>query len=296
MPDTMTTTTTLSYDAAVERIKAIQSKEGADIDPVCCTRLWTHGQKTPRVLVYFHGYTNCPAQLDQLGETLYQKGFNVYVPRLPFHGLKDLMTTQQANLTADMLVRLTNDSIDIAHGLGESVTVMGLSAGGVMAAYAAQFRGDVDLAVVIGPSFGIPFAPSFVSSFAEFIVPHIPNIFIWWDPRVKEKIQGPPYGYPRFSTHALIQVFKAGESVLAEAKHKPPAAKQVILITTAADTAIHLPTAHKLGKEWKTSAPDRVQVREFAKDDNIIHDMIDPRQTAQQIDVVYPVILKSLGV
>ena len=291
-----TTSSSLSYDAALARIQPIRSQEGGDVDPVCHTRLWSHGQKTPRALVYFHGYTNCPAQLDQLGETLYQKGLNVYVPRLPFHGLKDLMTTQQANLTADMLVRLTNDSIDIARGLGESVTVMGLSAGGVMAAYAAQFRKDVDLAVVLSPSFGIPFAPSFVSGIAKGLVPHIPNIFIWWDPRVKENIQGPPYGYPRFSTHALIQVFKAGDGVLAEAKHKPPAARRVVMMTTAAEAAIHLPTAHKLAKEWQASAPDRVQVYEFPKGDNIIHDMIDPRQTSQHIDVVYPVILKYLGV
>ncbi|MFN8483929.1 MAG: alpha/beta hydrolase [Anaerolineae bacterium] len=290
------TATSVSYDEAVARITAIQSKEGADIDDVCHTRLWTHGQKTERALVYFHGYTNCPAQLDQLGETLYQKGLNVFVPRIEFHGLKNLMNDDQAKLTSDMLVRLTNESIDIAHGLGDDVTVMGLSAGGVMAAYAAQFRSDVDLAVVVSPSLGLPFAPAFVSGLAKAIVPHIPNMFIWWDPRVKEKIQGPPYGYPRFSTHALINIFKAGDSVLAAAKHRPPAARRVVMIATDADTAIHLPTAYKLGREWKANAPERVQVLRFAKDDSIIHDMIDPWQTAQRIDLVYPILLKSLGV
>ncbi|MFN8496681.1 MAG: alpha/beta hydrolase [Anaerolineae bacterium] len=292
----MSDTPTASYEEAITRIGAIQGQEGSPINDVCHTRLWTHGHRTERALVYFHGYTNCPAQFDQLGETLYQKGLNVYVPRLQYHGYKDVMTDDQAKLTTDMLVRLTNDSIDIAHGLGESVTVMGLSAGGVMAAYAAQFRADVDLAVVMSPSFAFPFAPAFVSGLAKAIVPHIPNIFIWWDPRVKEKIQGPPYGYPRFSTRALINIFKAGDGVLAEAKHKPPAARRVILITTDADTAIHLPTAYKLGKEWKTNAPDRVKTLTFAKDDKIIHDMVDPRQTAQRIDAVYPVLLETLGV
>ncbi len=285
-----------SHDTTVNRIQAIQSQEGGDIDPMCRTWLWTHGQKTPRALVYFHGYTNCPAQLDQLGETLYQKGLNVYVPRLPFHGLTDRMSTQQANLTSDMLVRLTNESIDIAHGLGDSVTVMGLSAGGVMAAYAAQFRGDVDLAVALSPAFGLPFAPTILTSVAKGIVPRIPNIFIWWDRRAKQTIQGPPYGYPRFSTRALINVFKAGDAVLVQAKQRPPAARRVVLITNAGDTAIHLPTARALGKAWQATAPDRVEVFEFPKNQTIIHDMIDPRQTAQRIDVVYPVILKYLGV
>ncbi|MFN8473348.1 MAG: alpha/beta fold hydrolase [Anaerolineae bacterium] len=290
------TSTRPSYEEAIARIKAYQAEEGADINDVCRTRLWTHGHKTTRALVYFHGYTNCPAQFDQLGEILYEKGLNVYVPRLEHHGLKDVMSTDQANLTSDMLVRLTNESIDIAHGLGESVTVMGLSAGGVMAAYAAQFRSDVDLAVVISPSFGLPFLPAPVSDLAKWILPVVPNMFIWWDPRVKEKIEGPSYGYPRFSTHALMNVFKAGDLSRVEAKSKPPAAKHVVVITSDSDTAIHLETARDLAKEWWVTAPDRVQVYTFPKEQHIIHDMIDPRQTAQRVDVVYPVILQYLGV
>ena len=38
-----------------------------------------------------------------------------------------------------------------ADGLGDKITVTGLSLGGVMSAYAAQFRPDVDRAVVISP-------------------------------------------------------------------------------------------------------------------------------------------------
>ena len=71
---------------------------------------------------------------------------------------------EQSKLTAEDMAALTQETVDIAQGLGKKVTVAGLSAGGVMAAWAAQFRADVDLAVVMGPAFGLPFVPSWVSS------------------------------------------------------------------------------------------------------------------------------------
>ena len=46
-------------------------------------------------------------------------------------------------------------AVDIAAGLGDQVTIAGLSAGGVVAAWAAQHRRDVHRAVLIAPSLGV---------------------------------------------------------------------------------------------------------------------------------------------
>lgn len=290
---TVTPRAASSYGEALERVQALQALDGPDVREDSRTRLWTHGEQTARALVYYHGYTNAPPQFNLLGEQLYQLGYNVLVPRLPDHGLKDRLTPDQAKLTADDLLAMTQETVDIMQGLGEKVTVAGLSGGGVMAAWAAQFRSDVDLAVVMAPSFGLPFVPAWVSTLMRKSAPHLPNLFIWWDPRKKAEIEGPAHAYPRFSTRGLAQIFRFGKLVTDAAKTTRPAARHIQVITSAFDTAVHLPTVHKVAAEWQEHGAD-VLTYEFPKDMKIWHDMIDPAQATQQIDVVYPVVMKMI--
>jgi hypothetical protein len=162
-----------------------------------------------------------------------------------------------------------------------------------MAAWAAQFRADVDLAVVIGPALGLPFIPAWGCSLVRGAVGILPNMFIWWDPRVKEKIVGPAHAYPRFSTKGLAQTFRLGDEVRAAAKATKPLASKIQVILSDFDTAIHLPTAKELMQEWKDHGGD-VSEYIFAKDLKVWHDLIDPAQSTQQIDLVYPVVLPLL--
>lgn len=282
-----------TFEEAAARIAALQAQDGPDVRDDSRTRFWSQGQQAEHALVYYHGYTNAPPQFKILGEKLCEQGFNVLVPRLPYHGLKDPLTTEQSKMTAEAMAALAQETVDIARGLGKKVTIAGLSGGGVMAAWAAQFRPDVDYAVVIGPAFGLPFVPAWVSSLFRSAIRHLPNFFIWWDPRVKEKIVGPPHAYPRFSTKGLAETFRLGKVVRDAAKETRPAAGRIQMVLSEFDTAIHLPTARKVAAEWKEHGAD-VSVYEFAKDLKIWHDMIDPQQSTQQIDVVYPVVLPML--
>ena len=282
-----------TFEEALARIKALQALDGPEVREDSHTRFWSQGEQVEHALVYYHGYTNAPPQFNILGEKLCDQGFNVLVPRLPYHGLKDPLTTEQSKLTAEAMAALTQETVDIARGLGKRVTIAGLSGGGVMAAWAAQFRADVDHTVVISPAFGFPFVPAWISSAARFSLLHLPNFFIWWDPRVKEKIVGPPHAYPRFSTKGLAETFRLGTVVRKAANSTKPAAAHIQMVLSEFDAAIHLPTARKVAEEWKQHGAD-VAVYEFAKDLKIWHDMIDPQQSTQQIDVVYPVILPML--
>ena len=81
------------YDDALRRVAAVEARDGAAIAPECRTRLLTHGARAARAVVLLHGLTNCPEQFRALGERLYERGANVYIPRLPEHGLADRMTT-----------------------------------------------------------------------------------------------------------------------------------------------------------------------------------------------------------
>src|SRR5712692_611162 len=130
------------YADAVARITALQAQDSADINPLCRTQLLTYGRKVERVLVCLHGFTNCPQQFARLAQTFFDMGYNVLVPRLPQHGFANRLSHALGQLTADTLLTLTDEVIDVAHGLGAHVTLAGLSLGGTLALWAAQRRAD----------------------------------------------------------------------------------------------------------------------------------------------------------
>jgi len=70
------------YAEALLLVAALAPRTPGDRERVR-TELLTHGVRTPRVIVLFHGVTNCPAQFDSLGRLLYERGANVLIPRLP---------------------------------------------------------------------------------------------------------------------------------------------------------------------------------------------------------------------
>ena len=97
--------------------------------------LLTHGAKVGKVVVYFHGLTNCPGQADKLAPQLFALGYNVYVPRWPGHGEggpDDAVAGRSDR--GSRWWRAPTDAIDLAQGLGDEVIVIGMSAGGTMTA------------------------------------------------------------------------------------------------------------------------------------------------------------------
>ena len=81
-----------NYDEAVQRINSIRSAEPPDLNPVGRSQFLTHGQRTDRAVVLFHGYTNCPQQFKRLGDQLHARGYNVWIPRALGHGLTNRLT------------------------------------------------------------------------------------------------------------------------------------------------------------------------------------------------------------
>ena len=282
-----------SYEDAIARGKALQERDDAGVRPDSGTRLRTHGKKMPRSLVYFHGYTNAPPQFDRLGDTLFQQGYNILAPRLPYHGLLDPLTTAQQRLTAEDLVQAIQESVDIAVGLGEQVTVCGISCGGVMASWVAQYRSDVELVLGIAPSAGLPFVPAWISSIFRSVAPKVGNLYIWWDPRTKAEIVGPKYAYPRFSTRSLAQIFRLGRHVYNVSENMPARAGRLKSITSEFDTAVKNSITYETLDHWERHGKT-VERYVFPTAQKVWHDMIDPNQTFQQVDLTYPVILRML--
>jgi pimeloyl-ACP methyl ester carboxylesterase len=280
-----------SYTEAVSRIETIQAQEGgmADLHPLCETRLLTHGDETEQVIVFIHGFTSCPDQFAQIGQAYFEAGYNVYIPREPHHGIADKLGNPLLNYTAEEMAAFASQTADIAQGLGERVTVVGLSGGGTMATWMAQERADVDLAVPIAPFLGIGFLPRVLNRPLTNLMLLVPNFFQWWDPIKKaDNPFSAPYSYTRYPTHALFETLRLGFAVERDSKHQRPAAGSILVITNANDESVNNDVVAEFEQLWHQHGEEFLQTFQFDKSLGLPHDLITPTRPGGDIEAVYP--------
>lgn len=276
-----------TYEDAIARVEAIRSREGPGVNPLCRTRVFGAGGRTERVVVLLHGFTNCPKQFDSLAAELSRRGVNVLVPRIPRHGMADRMSPALSLLTAEELARSGEEAVDIARGLGERVTVVGLSSSAVLAGWLAQNRPDVDGAVLIAPSFAPRGMPEPIARRLAGALLRSPNFFVWWDKRLRADLRGPRQCYPRFASRGLAEVYRLGYSLLDEAARAAPETKRLAVLTTAGDEGVNNGISSELARRWRARGA-RVATFEFPESLGIHHDMIDPEQPYQRVAATYP--------
>jgi len=275
-----------SYAEAAGRIAALQAQETAGYNPQCATQFLTHGQKTARAIAFVHGYSNCPQMFAQLGQQFYALGYNVLLVPLPHHGLADRLTDDLSHLSAEELVAYTDQVVDIERGLGDKVSLVGLSAGGVVAGWAAQTRTDLDQAVLIAPSFGLQAIPRPLTTLAVNATLLLPDAFMWWDPFLQAQL-GPSYAYPRFSRHGLAQIVRLGFAVRGLARGAAPGAATILVVTNANDNAVDNTVTAQVLADWRAHG-SAATAYEFPADLQLAHNLVDPGEPNQHIDRVYP--------
>jgi carboxylesterase len=284
-----------NFEAAAQRVRALIDEDGAAIGPGCGTLLLSHGRPTEHVVVLLHGLTNCPAQFDSLGRLCFERGANVLIPRLPRHGLADRMTTELSRADARELREFTDRVVDAARGLGARVTVVGLSVGGTMAAWAGQRRPDVDRVVVIAPLLSPPGRlPPPLARAATRLAAALPNLFVWWDDRRRERLLGPQHVYPRFATRAAAASLILGADVLAQAQARAPACRSAAFVTIEGDRAVGNDAIRALAGEWRARRRPVTEL-EFPARLALNHDVIDPEQVGANPAVTYPPILQLIA-
>lgn len=283
-----------SYDDALRRIDALRKKEaGVAMNPRCTLQFMTHGRKTARTVILVHGYTNCPQQFRELGRRFYERGDNVLIVPLPYHGLANRMNTEQSKLRAEDMAAYADEVVDIGCGLGEKRVMMGISAGGVITAWASQHRHDIDRAIIIAPMLGFKPVPVPLTAVVMNIFSLLPEIWTWWNEELKENIP-PSYGYPRFSKHVVVETVRLGFVVEEAAKQHPPAAGKIVMVSNANDQAVNNASTQRILELWKAEGGD-VESYTFDASLNIGHDIIDPNQPDQKIEIVYPKLIGLCG-
>lgn len=285
-----------NYDEAIARVRAIQEQDDQDLArDVCITKLYEHGARTEHVIILLHGFTTCPEQFNELGKQYYEAGSNVFIPRMPYHGLSDRLTEALVNLRAEGLAAFGDKVIDIAHGLGKKITVIGISGSGTLVAWLAQNRVDVDFAFAIAPLLGLAFIPPWFTRLFERFVLLLPSFYMWWDPRTKaDNPYSIYYAYPGYPTHALIEFIRLAMITRAQAEKSPPKARKITFIINDAEPAVSNAEAMRLFRLWQKYDKGILSEVHFEKELRLPHDLITPGTPGVPMEEINPRLINTV--
>lgn len=286
----------VSYEEALACVKAMQEAEEHELArDVCITKLYTHGYQTEHVIILIHGFTNCPEQFNELGKQHFEAGNNVFLPRMPYHGLSDRLTDALVNFRAEDLAAFGDKVINIAHGLGRKVTVMGVSGSGTLVAWLVQNRSDIDFAFAIAPLFGLAFIPPAFTTLFERIVLRLPNFFVWWDPRTKaDNPYSIYYAYPRYPSHALVEIIRLAMITRAQAEASPPKSGNITMIINDSEPAVSNAEIMKFIELWRKHGMVNINEVHFEKEMKLPHDIITPGTPGVPIGEIQPRLINAI--
>lgn len=273
-----------NYAAAMQLAEKIHRADTAAA-PGGASIILVHGMRTPHAIVLFHGLGNSPRQDRELADTLYGRGDNVFVPRLPEHALKGANADDLARLTAEALRDAGDQAIDVASGLGDTVVVLGLSLGGDVAAWTAQFRPEVYRAVIVAPALALAHVPAVIATPLMNLDLRVPNF---------SKIETPDSLRPDralgWSTHGVGQMLRFAAAVRRSAAGHAPLARDIRVVVNANDGTVSRGAIDDLAARW-TAAGGHVSMYEFPDSLHLPHDVIDPDEASGNTAVTYPVII-----
>ena len=281
-----------NYEEAVRLVERKIATE-VNFNPDSHTILMTHGAKTAKTIVFVHGYPSSPAPFKEIAARFFDRGYNVLAMTMPYHGLADRMNTEHAKLRAEDLTRYADSVVDIARGLGNHTTMVGISLGALITGWAAQQREDVDMAALISPGFGFKAIPRFWTPLTAWAFRILPNSYLWDDPE-KKADNSRAYNYLRLSTHVLGQILRLSRSIQVLAQRKPPAADSILVITNLNDPAVDNIVTDEVVNLWRTRWAKKVRTYQFPANLELGHDIIGVDDPNMNVAVVYPKLLELI--
>ena len=279
-----------SFAAAVADITTFDAKESSLLRPECKSIVMSHGAKTARSIILWHGYTNCPKQFEEFGQRLFNKGYNVIIPRAPGHGQSDRLTEALASVTFEDFSDYIHRSVAIAKTMGNDVTAVGLSAGGTFVLWADAFEPDVDRFIAIAP---VAYPRGFDPILRDAVIKYAairPNEFKWWNDEQKNNLPGPPHAYRRYSTRSMGIVMDMASTVEQVIKSGTKLPKPITFVINNADKALYPDKLVDVSNLFE-QAGATVTRHFFTAEEGLPHDLIDVYNIKEHKDEVYNTIL-----
>lgn len=283
-----------SYADAVARI-AIQQRQD---DSVAVTNgrsiLMTRGAPTPRVYVLLHGFTDAPTQFATVGAHLFADGANVYIPRLPHHAERTSPLRAISRVRSDELARFADSTAEIARGLGDTIIVVGLSAGGVLAGWIAEYHPEVQRAVLIAPAIGPGGVSDDQAGGLVILASKLPDV---------ERMTAPidttrPENVAGITTRGLAELLTLGHRVHAQAENGPPAVRDIVFLLNEGDRTVSETVSLDLAQRWLDRGAS-VSAYRFTASAKLSHNVMELTSRGGNTELVYPVVealARGLGV
>jgi carboxylesterase len=274
------------YASAMSTLELMRTSDTGLVMPDGASLALVHGRRTPRAVVLIHGLTNSPRQFRELAQLIHDRGDNVIVPRLPLHGLRAANVDVLREVTAERYRSFADTAVDIARGLGDTVIVVGLSAGGNAAAWIAQHRGDVARVVIIAPALRLARVPQVLATPTLNILERVPNYTYRQTPDTLR-----PHAYFGVSTRGLGETLRFGASVMADGDRSAPLVHDITLVLNDNDRTISQSSAMALADQWRAREGVAVTIHRFDRTLRLPHDVIDGSQRCGMPTFVYSVVI-----
>ena len=156
--------------------------------------------------------------------------------------------------------------------------MLGISAGGNVAAWIAQHRSDVEVAVIVSPTLGLGRVPSFVTTGAMNLFGRLPSIAFPYGHTL-------PQTYDGLATGPLAATFNFGRSLIEAAGTRQPAARRVAFVVNEHEATFSNDLALTLAGRMQAV------VRALPASLKLPSDAIDPLRSGARVGVVYPILI-----
>ena len=258
-----------AYTSSVAAISRRQAVDDSIAVPGARSILLAGRAPTARAIVLLHGLTDSPRQFEAFAYLLHADGNNVYVPRLPQHGLRGGDVGSLSALTAAQLRGVADSVVNEARGLGDSVVIVGLSMGGTIGAWIAQQR-EVSRVVLIAPAIEPGRIPSLLDRPLIGLADRLPAIA-----RRSQPDTARPDREAGFNLRAVAECLELGSSILGEAGREAPRTRDIVVLVNASDRTVKESAAEALGRDWLQHGAT-VFVFELPDSLRLPHNIIDP--------------------
>ncbi len=275
---------TRDFAAAVASIERRQAQDDEVAAQGARSVLLSHGHSTPRVFVLLHGFSDSPSQFRTAGEHFFADGDNVYIPRLPHHADRLRRVRELGRVRAEELALFGDSTIDAARALGDTVIVVGLSAGGAIGAHLAQTRTEVYRAVLLAPAIGAGRISDENERDLLTLASLLPDI------RRSEAADSTRPDYIQgITTRGLAQVLQLGHDIREQAGSSAPRSKNMIFVLNERDHTVSEDAALDLARRWSEHGAT-ISVYRFPASANLPHNVMEIPQRGGNPDLVLPVV------
>ncbi len=259
----------VAFTSSVAAIARRQDVDDSIAAPGARTILLVGKAPTARAIVLLHGLTDSPRQFEAFAYLLHADGNNVYVPRLPQHGLRGKSVGVLSALTAKQLRGVADSVVNEARGLGDSVVVVGLSMGATIGAWIAQQR-QVSRVVLIAPAIEPGRIPSLLDRPLIGLADRLPSMA-----RRSQPDSARPDREPGFNSRAIAEILELGRSILSQAGRETSLTRDIVVLVNASDRTVKESAAEALARNWLQHGA-AVSVFELPDSLRLPHNIIDP--------------------